>query len=213
MERKQRCTEAELQVGIKHTKLQSSRCLTDKKKQRNPQKNSPIFLCNQKCAFAASESCYLSLSGNCPWIRREEKSSSSRIKMHRHAYTNNNYCFQEREEAKQTNVKGGTAYWATSKPFSETGEGGSGGKRRLPVPPGIMNHLFVSHRIFVITCEQISPGGWNADLFALFHYAERKKKNKEKNAFLQRVRSRENKFWLFLFLCRCSIFCHVDAFN
>lgn len=132
--------------------------------------------------------------------------------MPKHAYTNNNYFSQKREEAKQTNVKRETTYWATFQPFPETGEGGwGGGKQRLTVPRGIMNHLFVSHRIFVITCEQISPEGWNADLFALFHYGDRKNKNgkrrgkkkrKENNAF---AKGEESKIKFCCFSCLFAV--------
>lgn len=106
--------------------------------------------------------------------------------MPKHAYTNNNYCFQGREEAEQTNVKSETTYWATFQHFSQTGEGGwvEGG---LPVPQGIMNHLFFSHRIFVITCEQISPGA-ETTISSRCFITEKKKTMRS-----QRVRSRENK--------------------
>lgn len=160
-----------------------------------------MFLCNQKCVFAASKHCYRSFSGNFPWIWRGEK-SSSRIKMPKHAYTNNNYCFQEREEAKQTNVKRETTYWATSQPFSAGGRGGGG------VPASCSTGYYepfvclTSHFCNHVRAD-FSRGAKRRSFCSVSLCREKKRKKKEKKTMCsQRVRRQKIKFRL---LCLFAI--------
>lgn len=94
--------------------------------------------------------------------------------MPKHAYTNNNYCFQGREEAEQTNVKSETTYWATFQHYSETGEGGwvgcAGG---ASCSTGYYEpFVFLASHFCNHVRADFSRGG-NDDLFALFHYREK----------------------------------------
>lgn len=145
-------------------------------------------------------------------FKKGEK-SSSRIKMPKHAYTNNNYCLQKREEAKQTNVKRETMYWATFQPFFRNRRWRRGGapaycSTGYYEPFVCLTSHFCNH-----VWADFSRGVKRQSLHAvsLRRQKNKKEKRKENNAFAKGEESKI-KFRLFRFVCR-SIICHTDAFN